>query len=120
MKAKLKSWYCAEIDDLRRYVPDNQENFYFLFRALVGTEDCEGVDSFDINVCTPQWFLSTMKKGDILFARHFLIVLEYDFEKILNRIRCMIESCSGKDWKEVAEKVSRIGFWEFEDYIENP
>jgi hypothetical protein len=119
MNAKLKGWFCPDIDDLLNYEPEDPDNFCFLFSALVGPNDTEGEESFDIEVCTPQWFLSTMKKGDIFFARHFLIVLEYDFEKILNRIRCMIESCSGKDWKEVAEKVSRIGFWEFEDYVKN-
>jgi hypothetical protein len=31
-------------------------------------------------------------------------------------IRKFIERSSGESWDEVALKVARIGFWEFEDY----
>ncbi|WP_435637262.1 Imm8 family immunity protein [Carnimonas bestiolae] len=29
-----------------------------------------------------------------------------------------INKCEGNDWGEVAEKLSRMIFWEFEDFIE--
>jgi hypothetical protein len=122
LKAKLKSWCCPDIEDLSNYSPPQFDNFCFLFRAMVGPAEREGKESFDIQVCTPKWLLSNMKEDEIICGRHFLIVLEYQFERILNRIKNVIESCNGKDWDEVAEKVSRIGFWEFEDYkdIETP
>ena len=116
MNAKLKSWYCPDIGDLTSYSPPQFDNFCFLFRAMVGPAEREGKESFDIQVCTPKWLLSNMREDDIIPGRHFLIVLEYHFEKILNRIRNLIESCTGDDWDEIAEQVSRIGFWEFEDY----
>lgn len=48
---------------------------------------------------------------------HF--VLLWDYSPVLlaaTRIRSLIEACTGDDWDEISEKVSRIGFWEFEDY----
>lgn len=116
MKAKLKSWYCPDIDDLLNYSPENPENFCFLFRAMVGPCDEEGSESFDIQICTPQWLLCKLNKRDVFLARHFAIVLEYNFEIILNTIKQLIESCNGSDWNAVAHKVGRIGYWEFEDY----
>jgi hypothetical protein len=118
MHAKLKSWYCPDIEDLPNYSPVPCDSFCFLFRAMVGPMEREGEESFDIQVCTPQWLLSNMNKDDIICGRSFLIVIEYNFDRILNRIKILIESCSGREWDEIAEKVSRIGFWEFEDYKE--
>ena len=116
MKAKLKNWYCPDIDDLSNYSPVQSDNFCFLFRAMVGLMEEEGEESFDIQVCTPQWLITNMKKDDVFCGRHFLIVLEYNFERIFRKIKNLIESCTGNDWDEIAAKVSRIGFWEFEDY----
>jgi hypothetical protein len=31
-------------------------------------------------------------------------------------MRRLVERCSGATWQEIAVKVSRIGYWEFEDY----
>lgn len=116
MNAKLKDLYAPNIDDLSQYHPENSENFCILFRAIVGLKDTQGEESFDIQVCTPQWFLSNLKKDDVIPGRHFLFVLEYNFDRIFRRIKELIESCSGNNWQEIAEKVSRIGHWEFEDY----
>ncbi len=116
MKAKLKYLYNPSISDLSGYCPEDPEKFCILFRAVVGLSDTDGEESFDIQVCTPQWFLSTMKKDDVIPGRHFLIVLTYNFERIYSKIKDFIESCNGSSWNEIAEKVSRIGYWEFEDY----
>ena len=118
MKAELKSIYNPTIDDLGKYTPDIFDNFCILFRAMVGPKDGLGEESFDIQVCTPAWLLSTLKKSDVIPGRHFLIVLEYDFECIMNKIKEMIESLSGNNWEELAQKFGRIGYWEFEDYQE--
>ena len=116
MKAKLKNWYCPDIEDLPTYSPPQFDSFCFLFRAMVGVAEEEGEESFDIQVCTPKWLQSNMKKADVIIGRHFLFVLEYHFDLIFSKIKKMIESCEGEDWDEVAQKISRIGFWEFEDY----
>jgi hypothetical protein len=30
----------------------------------------------------------------------------------------LVERCGGATWQDVAAKVSRIGYWEFEDYAQ--
>ncbi len=83
---------------------------------MVGLEEKEGKESFDIQICTPNWLLSNLKKDDVISGGHFLITPEYNYERILQKSKSLIESCSGNTWGEIPEKVSRIGFWEFEDY----
>ena len=48
------------------------------------------------------------------------IVLEYNFARIHNYVRQLIEACVGETWEQVALQVGRLGKWEFEDYTAHP
>lgn len=85
---------------------------------MVGPEGIDAEESFDITVCTPEWFRQQYELSDVVVARHHLIVFEYDYDRIVNKIKSIIERCEGSSWNEVAEKVARYGYWEFEDYTE--
>lgn len=118
MNAVLKRLHSPDIYDLENYRPENAESFAFLLQAMVGPEGKEGEESFDIEVCTPKWLEETYKLDDVIVGRHHLIVREYSYERIVNTIRDFLQLCSGENWSEVAEKVARLGKWEFEDYTE--
>ena len=118
MNAELKRVHSPEIDDLENYRPENPTNFAFLLQAMVGPEGEEGEESFDIEVCTPKWLEETYGLTDVAIGRHHLIFQEYNYERIIRTITDFLQLCSGKDWNEIAEKVARLGKWEFEDYIE--
>lgn len=117
-KAELKGFFSPDIDDLKNFQPLKDDCFGFLLQTLVGPKGEEGEESFDIEIFTPKWLLSRYKKNEILFLRHSIIVFEYNYEKLMERITSSIERCSGETWDEVAEEVGRIGHWEFEDYQE--
>ncbi len=118
MRAKLKNIYNPNIDDLVNYQPKIFDNFCILFRAMVGPEDGLGEESFDIQVCTPMWFLTTLKQNDVIPGKYFIIVLEYNYERIYNKIKYLIEAYSADSWNELAEKIATLGHWEFENYDE--
>ena len=65
-------------------------------------------------VCTPSWLLENKKQEEIIFSKNYLIVFEYNY----NKIQKYIEFIEGKSWEEIALKINRIASWEFEDYIE--
>jgi hypothetical protein len=119
VSAKIKSFQSVDIENLYTFIPENPTNFSFLLELSIGPNNEEGEELFDVQVCTPSWLISIMHKDDILICRHMIIVQEYNFDKLFNRIKTLIESCMGNTWKEVAEKVARYGHWEFEDYNEN-
>ena len=56
--------------------------------------------------------------NEVVIGRHHLIVREYNYQKIADSIQDFLRECTGESWIEVAEKVSRLGKWEFEDYID--
>ncbi|WP_100550811.1 immunity 8 family protein [Caedibacter taeniospiralis] len=115
MRAKLKEFYSLDLD-IDSYWSDQLDNFGFWVRAMIGPEGEEGVESFDIRICTPKWLISKYSAEEVLFGRHMLIVFEYDLDRIKNKISRYCDSCFGETWQEIANKLSRIGYWEFEDY----
>lgn len=117
LRAEVKGIFSTELDDLKHFVP-MERDFGILFRVMVGPEGMNGEESFDITVCTPGWFRQKYEFSDVVVVRHHLIVFEYDYDRIVNKIKSIIERCEGSSWNEVAEKVARYGYWEFEDYTE--
>jgi len=119
MKAKFINMFASSIgpnlEDLENYVPEDPEIFRFGVQVTVGAEGEEGVDSFDIKVVSPKWILFNGTEK-IFMGRHYLIMLNYDFDRLKNFIVSYIESCTGNTWKEVADKVGRLGKSEYEDY----
>jgi hypothetical protein len=83
---------------------------------MVGPSPGDGEESFDVTVCTPQWLHDKCEREGILIGRHHIVVLGYNYEAIQSAVRRLVERCSGATWREIAVKVSRIAYWEFEDY----
>ena len=106
----------GEGDDLELHVPQDQQKFCVLVRAMVGPRGGGGEESFDINVCTLQWLEEQIDREGFVFGTHRLFVKTYDTLQIKKLITKFIERYSGASWREVAEKISRIARWEFEDY----
>jgi len=44
--------------------------------------------------------------------------MEYNYKRMLQAIYTFCNRCEGSTWTEVAEKLGRLGYWEFEDYQE--
>jgi hypothetical protein len=82
---------------------------------MVGPSGSVGEESFGITVCTPEWFEQNMKDS-VTSGRHYLFVKEYDYQELKSFLIKYCSTSMGNSWAEVAEKVARIGYWEFEDY----
>lgn len=115
MKAKLKRLHSPDVD-LNTFCPSEPHNFGFLLQAMIGPADQEGEESFDIQVCTPQWLKSKHSQSDLVFGYHFLFVFEYDLKRIEAKVDKYCERCVGDNWQEIANKLRCIGKWEFENY----
>lgn len=114
--AEVKAIYTTDMDRLEQHPPNDTERFCLWVRAIVGSKGGQGEESFDIGVCTPNWLASKCQEGGFVVGRHYLIVNQYDPAYIKQVITELIEKCEGSSWREVAEKVSRIGHWELQDY----
>lgn len=114
--AKLDRIVCYNVDDgLENFVPDNPECFSIEIQVEVGIQGQVGAEIFSFNVCTASWLAS--EYGDeIVFLRHVILVPFYNYEMLKTRIEKLLRSIHAETWNEYAGKLSRYGFWEFEDY----
>ena len=117
MKAEIKDISC-DYFDLSTYTPIDPESFSFPLFVTVGTEFAEGEDLFYIQVCTPKWILENHCREDVIIGRHYLIVMEYDYARIIQTITAFCSQWEASTWPELAEKLGRLGQWEFEDHQE--
>jgi hypothetical protein len=111
--AQLKDLHSTDAE-LETFRPDGP--FGVSMFAEVGPASEPGEELFQFTVCTPEWFAQNMN-GDFVLGRHFLFVKEYDYEALRNFVSSYCSRCVGASWREIAEKISRLGYWEFEDYV---
>ncbi len=118
MKPKIKQIHSPDIDDLVNFQPEILDNFAFLLQIIIGPENEEGEESFDIEVCTPKWLLTNYSSDNIILGLHKIIIMQYDYNAILIFLNKFLSHCHGKNWEEVSNKLSYLGKWEFDDYKE--
>ena len=118
MVSEIKNIISPDILNFETYWPEDEESFSFLITVLVGPRGGAGEESFNVVVCTPKWFLKKYDENEMILGKNKLIVFKFDMERILARVRKLFDNCSGKDWGDIAVKLSRIGHWEFENYQE--
>lgn len=98
------------------YVSPSPLDDSFWLRMLVGPPDGSGEESFDVLVCTPAWLARVVSEEGPQIGRHRLIVESLDLGKAETFLRRQVERIEAPTWDELASKISRLGYWEFEDY----
>jgi hypothetical protein len=105
-----------------RSLPDDPARFVLQARLLVGTSDGPGEEAFDLTVCTPEWLAGRVRNEGIVSGLHLLIIDADTFDEraVRSWLERRVSAIEGTSWGELAARLSRIGWWEFEDYIESP
>jgi Immunity protein 8 len=93
-----------------------EKNFHILVQIIVGPDDGPGEESFDVSVCDLDYLAGQLESEPIISGRHYLIVDRFDKGMIEGYLRRQVELIDESTWRDVAERMSRIGHWEFEDY----
>jgi hypothetical protein len=116
VRANLLYLESPDADPLEDFKPNGP--FGLFVQAFVGAEGCPGEESFGFMVCTPDWFAveHLRVRGSLASGRHFIFVTEFNYHALEKFVRDYCASCEGQTWREAAEKVARLGHWEFEDY----
>lgn len=104
-----------DVDDLAGWAPEG-DVWVLALRLLAGPDDGPGEESFDLTVCSVGWIAERIRRDVIFDARHHLIVENYHWPSLRAYVQRRVERCDGATWRDVAEKLARFGYWEFEDY----
>jgi hypothetical protein len=84
--------------------------------ASVGPAGEEGAEQFQFTVCSPSWLAEQPLPRGYAFARDTLLLARWDPELVERAIADLCRLTVGDTWSEVAAKLSRYAYWEFEDY----
>jgi hypothetical protein len=115
MRATLKGLHSPSIDDLEGWSPGD-EPFGFLLQAMIGPSDGPGEESFSLTVCTPEWFAAHRMDTGMVMGSRTLFVATYDYRAVKAYLERAAQRAEGKNWQEIAESLSWLGEWEFENY----
>lgn len=86
MKAKLKEIYSLQLSKpLNEFWPEIKDNFGISVRLMIGPDEAPGSESFDILICTPDWIKNQYIDEKCVWGSHMLIVMEYDYDAILEK-----------------------------------
>lgn len=117
MKAVLKEMYSLEINEsLENYIPEEIDNFELIVCIAIGEVSGDGADIFEITVCSSKWLQGQCTYGGAIWGRGLLIMSEYNYSILLNKIQKIIDHLSGDNWHDLARQMSQYARWEFENY----
>ncbi len=94
--------------------PIDSENCHILVEFEIGPKGSEGADVFSCEVVTPV----ALKQVDKRWGKGLLIVQNFSWPLVESSIQNLLSHCVGNDWNEVAEKLNKELYWEFENYRE--
>ncbi|GAA3083768.1 hypothetical protein JOF29_004441 [Kribbella aluminosa] len=114
MKAAVRLVYSADVD-VETYVPDDPNDDGVWVRFIVGPAGEPGEESFDVLVCTPLWLRRVVRGEGPQIGRHHLIVDPFDLRLAVGFLCRQFEELSAPTYDDPAEKLARLGLWEFED-----
>jgi hypothetical protein len=116
MKGKIKYLYSADADDLENYIPMEKDNFMLGIEMVVCPIDDIGEEVFQFILCTPKYLSKQLEKEVVIFGRHYIIVREFNYTKLENKLNDFVNSIDEPNWDLLTEKINRIAQSEFEDY----
>jgi hypothetical protein len=120
MRAELRGFYINDAPEVDPEVfePDDAETFGVSITAFVGPNDEGGEEMFDFVVCSARWLAEHPPEKGFWFLRNHLLLTRWDYGVLDRALRDLCAHTHGETWHEVATKLSRWGYWEFEDYRE--
>lgn len=117
MKPELKYLHSPDVHDLEKYEPPEDEPYYILVQAMFGPEGIDAEESFDALFCNTI-YVRQQKSLGLNLEKYDVVLDKYHFNRILDYFNNAALNSEGASWNEVAEKLSRYGKWEFENYRE--
>lgn len=116
MRADLRGFYSSGIEDLETWRPGDSECFELMVSAFMGPSNGGGEEIFDFRVCTAIWLEQNPPPKGFEFLRRTILLTRWDYQVLARALSDLCLHTEGNDWPEVATRLSRYGYWEFEDY----
>ena len=115
MRAEIRSVTGDNVEHLPTWRPE-AVGWSVGIRLLIGPSGGRGEESFDVTVCDIEWVAQRVQTEGLVDGRHTLVVDGFHWQSVLSFLQRRVASLEADTWPELATKLSRLGYWEFEDY----
>lgn len=116
MKAQVRFVSTNDGEDLEGVVLEDPDDVDVWITVMPSPVDGPAQESFQLRVRSPLSSTRELNQWGLLHERRMVGVARWDPHQIRSFINRLFTEAEGRDWKEVGEKLSRLGYWEFEDY----
>ncbi|MBC1485199.1 Imm8 family immunity protein [Listeria seeligeri] len=110
-RLEVKDYYSADIADLEDFSPDDVNNFYFHLEFNINEVSDERSSIFSVVVATP-YSLNQRKINVKTSKTKFLVVNQFDWNEIKNKIKRITEDCQC-DYSNIEVLLDYFN-WEYE------
>jgi len=71
-----------------------------------------------VTVCSPEWLAERCRADGIVDGLHHVMVdvASFDQQNLRAWLEARVTAFEADDWSSLAERLSRLGSWEFEGY----
>lgn len=126
IKLEISDYSSGDIDEVWNWQPSDN-NIYFQLSIEIGEKGEAGGNFFELIVTTPQGMekrhVGELKeeyekslKGYEGLAKNGLLVLdEYSWENLENRLNEIVKSCERDTWQDSINELRKQFFWEYEN-----
>ncbi|HXE06998.1 MAG TPA: Imm8 family immunity protein [Acidobacteriaceae bacterium] len=109
-----------EHEPLESFRPVDARDFAVSLTILIGPESQPGEELFYLSICTAEWLRNQCEKHGYFFTGRRLVMDHWDFDLIKQFLDKRISTLVAESWEDLATMITRIAYWEFEDYREAP
>jgi hypothetical protein len=117
MKVELEviGFISSDVPNLGTWQPENPSDVYFPLDIEIGEKGKPGGNFFEVIIATPEGIRAFGERYGRLPDRNVMIVLEYRWAAIYERITGIVASCRRESWPRSIECLQRYFHWEYED-----
>jgi hypothetical protein len=116
MKAQVRGISTNDGEALDDLVLEDPDDVDIWITVLAGPAGEPGEESFQLRVRSPVSMAKELDQRGPLHERHMVVVATWDPHQIRTFVTRIFTEVEGQNWHEVGLKLSRLGYWEFEDY----
>ena len=126
MKLEIKDFSSGDIEEVWNCQKTSNESVYFHLEIEVGECGVSGGNVFQLIVATPEGvrahhvgeasksFLSLKATNKSFGKNTLLIIKDYRWEKLLERLNQIVKSCERDTWEQTIYELRKNFFWEYE------
>ncbi|MGY2134870.1 Imm8 family immunity protein [Hymenobacter sp. HD11105] len=120
MKAIVKGYDRSQVDDLSTYEADTPLVFSYSLTFSIGPVGKEGADYFTVIVASAGYLQSLYSDEAVSFLRHTILARDYNVQQVVALMEKYVNCLEADSWEKLANQLSQVAQWEFEDYQPAP